>query len=202
MHSLCQDTLPKIKADDFDFGFRGGFSSTKLRGDFVEGIYSDGGFGSGIFIWVQYRFNEKIGIQGEIGFTHGSSNIKFDNELSIYSNIRFRLGYTEVPVMFTFMPHKRLKLLGGISFNYKTTEEITYSAFGIYTGQTPTETTRRLDINTSIGFEYRLPYWNGRSGIGCRLNHGLFNINKDAGFIGEGKLKNRSLGIYWSYFIK
>jgi hypothetical protein len=140
------------------------------------------GFHGGVF--VVFMFTEKMGIQPELLYSTGGSEVDIAGD--IYAE---KLGYIILPVLFRYNINDMFCLHAGPQFGFLVSAEEEFN------GDTEDikDDFKGSDIAASFGVEVDLPI---KLGIGARYALGLTDIVEEGGSWTGAEIKNGTFQIY------
>lgn len=164
-------------AQNFSFGFKGGYNLAGIQGDNANGIKMRHGFHLGVMSEVE--LTSKFSIQPELIYSQQGAK---DNAAFIYSDIIFadskleaRYNYLNVPIMAKYYVVKGLSIELGPQVGFLLSAEQKDE------GQIIEVKDRLKSIDFGVNFGIGYKFSNGLN-FGLRYNAGLSNINDVSGF--------------------
>ncbi len=169
----------------FRFGIKGGLNINKLQGEsYKKGFRYN--FQAGAF--MQFNFSKRFGIQPEVNFVQGSSELSKDasdisDDFFGDGQSKAKLNYLEVPVLLNVNlgPSKRVKLQVGPSYGGLLKKSVDSANVNIY---------KNGEWSAMGGIWFQLPLIN----LGARYKYGLTDIN--ARHTNNETWKNQSIQIF------
>lgn len=150
--------------------------------DFTAETSSQMGFHGGVF--AVFMFSEKIGVQPELLYSTGGSEVDIAGD--VYTE---KLGYLTLPVLLRYNISDIFSLHAGPQFGFLMSAEEEFD------GDTEDikDDFKGSDIAASFGVEVDLPI---KLGIGARYVLGLTDIVEEGGSFGDTEIKNGTFQIY------
>ena len=140
-------TLSEVSGDD-----------TRIKAGFTAGVEA------------QYQVNYWFGLAAGVSYAQQGYKVK-------NTDIKYNLGYVNVPIMAKFYPVKRLALGAGIQPGFMTSATLKYDNGGIKYDRDVKDACNTFDFSIPLSVAYESPI--GLI-IEARYNAGLTNVAKDA----------------------
>lgn len=178
-------SITSVLAQGFGLGIKAGINIANQdisATGFSPETTSQIGFHGGVF--AVFMFTEKMGIQPELLYSTGGSEVEITGE--IYTE---KLGYIILPVLFRYNISDVFSLHAGPQFGFLMSAEEEYA------GDTYDikDDFKGSDIAASFGLEVDLPI---KLGIGARYALGLTDIVEEGGSWSGAEVKNGTFQIY------
>ncbi|OMP30578.1 porin family protein [Mangrovimonas sp. DI 80] len=169
--------LSNVNAQELNFGVKTGVNFATLGGDIEDADMRLGFHIGGI---VEYKFNERMGLQGEVLFS--TQGAKYDWSGEGYSEEEtWKLDYINVPVSFKYYivngfsveAGPQLGILASAKYEYEYSED--FGGVSVNeSGEGDLEDIKSIDFALNVGAGYKME--NGLN-FGARFSLGLMNLN-------------------------
>lgn len=163
-----------VSAQDSGIGFKGGVNFANLVGGDEDDINDENvltSFHVGIF--TQVGVSDVFFIQPELLYTRKGAEANLPSFVG-GQDVKFKLDYIELPVMFKFQILETINLEAGPYAAYLVSSKIT-DGDNDEIAEFDTDNFRKLDVGLAVGAGFNL----GAAEIGARYNYGLTSLDKD-----------------------
>lgn len=189
--------MSEMKAQDFDFGLRGGVNFASIGGDDISGIDSRTSFQFGAI--AEFPLSEKFSLQPELFYSGQggeSEESLFVEGVNVNTETTIKLDYLSFPVFAKYYIVDNLSFEAGPQLSFLLDAEADQKATdGINTISDTTDIsddTKDIDFGLNFGFGYKLD--NGLS-ISARYYQGLTSLDE-----GDTDVFNEVIQLSVAYF--
>jgi len=158
-----------VKGQYFNGGIMAGVAGTQVAGDTYSGFHKAGIYAGG---FVNLQISQRSIFQLELEFFQKGSRKNPNYEEDDFDQYLFRVNYIEMPVLYQFIIHERLKLEIGPSLGFLTGYYEEKDYYEIKGGNRPARVTLQINAGMYVSFTQRLMF-------NLRTNNSLLNIRSD-----------------------
>ncbi len=167
---LCQFPALKSAGQEFNGGIMAGVIGSQVAGDTYSGFHKAGIFAGG---FVNYQFTRRSALQMELEFFQKGSRKNPDYEKNDFDQYLFRVNYVELPVLYQWKLHDRLKFEAGPSLGFFINYYEEKNEEEIKQGNRPAAVTFQINAGFYVSLTRNLLF-------SFRTNNSMLNIRSES----------------------